>query len=208
MAQKGKKKTALRRSGVSARHLPVKRSINLIEVSEKGINWGAALPMILLILLLAAALAKFGVVDRLESVYAAQSETNAVRAQLEEERKVIESFGDLADTYAHYTYEDMTAEELDRSNRYEVTELIRRVVAPEATVESWSVAGNMLTLNLTGRTLQGVNLIAQKLEADDLVSFCSVTAAATDEQQPESGGAVRANIVIYLNGALEGGGQG
>ena len=190
-----------KKQAYNERLLPVKRSINLAEAVDKGIKWSRALPMIILIVVLAALLSKFAVIDRLNAVYRAQDRAASLSTQLEVSRAKIESYGDLSERYAHYTYAGMTQEELSRSDRTAVVSLIERLVMPRASVDSWSVNGNLLTINLTGNSLQDVNLIAQQLESDDMVSFCTVTAAATNDSGAAEPGTVHSNLVVYLNPA-------
>ncbi len=194
------------------RSLPVKRSINLAGIGEKPIRLHVAIPAIVLIVAAAAVLSKFAVVDRLIEVSNAQREAAEARAELDATYKKIEEYGELEELYAHYTYSDMTEEELLRVDRVEVVSLIKRIVMPRAAVYSWSVSANQLTVNVTGNTLQEINLIAQKLEEDPLVDFCTVITAATDNIKTyaywtadDEYSTVDAQIIAYLTQPLEGG---
>lgn len=191
-------------------HLPAKRSINLAGIGEKKIDLKIALPAILLILLAAALFSKFAVVDRLSAVSRANAEVAQLRGQLEAGYARLSAYDELEDEYAHYTYEGLTKEELNRADRVAVLDLMRRVVLPSARVESWTISSNTLTMTVTGRTLQSLNTVSQKLEAEELVDFCTVTMAATsDLTQVQNLGEntdVTAMIVAYLKNAEEGGG--
>lgn len=190
--------------------LPVKRTINLAGAGEKPMNLKIAIPAIILIVLAAALFSKFGVVDRLIAVSRAQGEASKVRQELEQAYAKMASYGELTEKYAHYTYSGMTAEELSRADRIEVIDMISRVIMPQATVDNWTVNGNTLTISITGSTLQEINEIAQQLEAEEIVDFCTVTTAATNDVYTTSSDYVRSDIVVtarvivYLNSANRG----
>lgn len=183
--------------------LPTKRSINLAGYGEKPINLKIAIPAIILILAAAVAFAKFGVIDRIDAVTAAQAEVRAVQNQVDEAYATINSYQDLADQYAHYTISGMTEEETERSDRVAVLKLLEQIVVPKATISAWQITGNQMTVELSDKTLEDVNRIVQELEEDPLVNFCTMTTATsvdeasiknTQDELP-----VTAKIVVYLN---------
>lgn len=205
-------KTAAGSFSVSRRkrgQIPTKRGINLAGIGKKPIKLGVALPAILLILAAAFAFGKFAVADRLMEVSRAQGEAAAVRSRVDESYRRLDSFGELSDLYAHYTYSGMTDEEVHRADRADVLNLLRDVVLPRVSVESWTLKGNTLTINMTAANLQIINSTVQKIEAEDTVSFCSVNTAKTNEiprsnvrAQVESAtdiSSVTAQVVAYLN---------
>lgn len=183
---------------MSRRAMPVKRSINLASAGEKPLNLRIAIPAIILIILGAILLSKFAVVDRLMAMSRAQGEVAALQAQLDQSYAVLTDAGDLTDRYAHYTYHDMTQEEKDRTDRVKVLQLLQEVVFPQAYVNTWTVSGNTLTLNLNRSSLQEINVLVQELNAHDLVDYCTVTTASTGTN---TAGRVSAQILVYLKGS-------
>lgn len=196
------KKTKVPRS-----RLPVKRSINLAQVDVKRINWWVAVPMILLILAAAAAFGKFAVADRFAAVSEARAEVKELRAQLDAGYAAIDTYGDLNERYAHYTYSGMTREELERVDRVSVMDLLRRGVLSSMWLDSWSVSGNVLTLSVSGKTLQEINLMMQKLLAEDMVDYCTVSTAQSSGESSaeteEDSDIVNAVVIVYLKNATE-----
>ena len=179
--KKKKVKTAKKGKRKGSFNLPSKRTLNLAGVGVKPIDLKLAIPGIILILCGAVLVAKYLVSDRLVEMSRAQSETQAVQSELDQLYEEINTYGDLMDRYAHYTYSGMTSEELNRIERTKVVELIQRVIVPQAVIGSWSVRGNELTINITGKTLQEINLIVQSLEKEAIVDFCKVTTAVMNE---------------------------
>ena len=185
--------------------LPEKRSINLATVNVKRINWALAVPLLLLTLLAIGAFAKFGVLDQLAAAEQARAEVDSLRRELDAGYAAIDDFGEINDIYAHYTYSGMTQEELSRADRVAMMEMLARVVLPHSPVDSWTVSGNELVLNISGSTLQEINHIVQNLLEDDMVDYCTVTTAATSQRpsEPPPGRAaepetVSANVVVQL----------
>ena len=143
----------------SARNLPVKRSINLATTGEKPIQAKTAIPAIVLIIVAAILLSKFFVVDRLMDMYRAQSEVSSLQSQLADAYRQLSSFGSMTDEYAHYTYTGMTSEEMTRTDRGAVMDLLQRTVLPQASMSSWSLNGSILTLNIARGSLQDINSV-------------------------------------------------
>lgn len=201
VAIKNNKKTgARRRRG----QIPTKRTINLANLGEKPMRVGLVIPGVLLILVLAAVFSKFLVIDRLAEVDAAQRVVYELRQKLDRGYEELADFDDLSELYAHYTYSGFTQEELDRAARVEVLRLIRNSVIPYAEISSWSVTGNELTINMSGESLEQIKLIVQQIEAQDLVDFCTVNTANTNDNTKGKNQAVeydvvKARVLIYLN---------
>ncbi len=165
--------------------LPVKKSINMAVVGQKKTRVSTAILAIILILLAAAAIGKFLVMDRFAEVDREQQKVRDLRNELSMANAKLDSFGELKNTYAHYTFADMTAEEMRRVERSDVVELIERVVLPAAELNSWNIKQNQLTLNVTLDTLQDTNMLAQILNEEDMVEFATVKNAVTNELKKE-----------------------
>jgi len=198
------KSGALRRRG----QIPSKRTINLATIGEKPMRLGIAIPGIILILLAAAVFSKFLVIDRFAEVNAAQRVVYELQNKLDAGYEELTDFDDLSNLYAHYTYSGFTAEELNRTDRADVQRLIRTMIIPYAEVDSWSVTGNELTVNMSAESLQQINLIVQQLEAQDMVDFCTVNTANTNDntrgnRTSEEFSYVKARVLAYLNAGME-----
>ena len=165
--------------------LPAKKSINMAVVGQKKTRISTAILAVILILIAAAAIGKFLVMDRLNEVDREEQKVRDLRNELSLANAKLDSFGELKETYAHYTFADMTGEEMRRVERSDVVELIERVVLPAAELNSWNVKENQLTLNVTLDTLQDTNLLAQLLNEEAMVEFATVKNAVTNEIKKE-----------------------
>lgn len=189
--------------------LPVKRTINLAALENRALDLRIAIPAILLVLAAAFLFGKFAVADRLIAVSRAEGEVAAARSRLDAAYRRLDSFGELTDVYAHYTFSGMTDEEIHRADRADVLNLLRDVVLPSVTVDSWNLKENVLTINMTGETLQVINRTVQSIEAEDTVSFCTVNNAKTNEitrtvqrgdaEETVTESSVTAQVLVYLN---------
>ncbi len=181
--------------------MPSKTSINLVTVGQKQVNYGVVVPLVIILALAIALFSKFLVIDRLADVARAENKVTSIQASLDAGYAELASYGDLNETYAHYTYSGFTEEELTRTSRVDVLELIRNKVLPDAQLNSWALKGNELTLVISGNSLQEINLLAQTLQDDDLVNYCTVNTANTTDALLKEGSAetVSARILVYLN---------
>ena len=191
-------KKAENKAGGKRGKLPTKRSINLAMSDEKPVNFKIGIPAMILILLAAFAFGKFAVADRLVAVSRAEAQVSALQNELNAAYDKLNSFGELTEIYAHYTYSGMTQDEISRADRGSVIAMIRRLILPRGEVTSWTLSGNTLTVNMTVQDLRTVNRTVQDIESDAHVNFCTVnTAATTDKTKAIE--AVNARITIYLN---------
>lgn len=166
---------------------PTKRTINLATVNVKRINWRVAVPLILLILVGAALVSKFAVIDRYAAVDAVQREVSQLQEQLQAGQEAIDAYGNLSERYAHYSYAEMTDEEINRVDRTDAIRMMRRVVLPKITVDMWNISGNTLTIAVRANRLQDVNRLAQEMMKEENVEFCTVRSAATMEEREDAG---------------------
>ena len=189
--------------------IPVKRVINLAEVDKKTIDLRIAIPAILLILAAAFLFGKFAVADRLIAVNRAEGEVAAAQRELDAAYQRLDSFGELTELYAHYTYSGMTDEEIHRTDRAEILNLLRNVALPDVEVSAWNVKGNTLNITMTAGTLEEINHTVQKVNGNELVDFCTVSNAKTNEnkrtvargdrEETVIETSVTAQVVAYLN---------
>lgn len=184
-------------------HAP-KKQINLALAGQKKKHYFVAIPAIGVIVVVAGVIGKVAVADRLVKMSEAQSAASELQKQVDDITAYIDSFGDLQETYAHYTYQGLNADELSYLNRPEVLQLMKNVIFPKVTVSSWSVSGNQLTLPVTGENLSDINSLVQELEQDPIVDYCNVMTAVTDSNSTDENGnpvspdTVTGQIIVYL----------
>ena len=177
-----------------------KKQINLALAGQKKKHYWVAVPAIGGIVVVAGVIGKVAVADRLVQMSEAQSAVSQMQQQVDDITAYIDSFGDLQETYAHYTYQGLTDDELSFLNRPEVLKLMTDIIFPKVMVSSWSVSGNQLSLPVTGENLSDINSLIQELEQEPIVDYCNVMTAVTDGNTETEATAdkVTGQIVIYL----------
>ena len=216
-----RKNKSARESGAKTRpvrgRLPVKRTINLAEIGVQRMDPRAAAAGIILIVIAAVLFSKFLVTDRLYAMFRAEGEAKRLQTELDLQYAKISSYGELEDEYAHYTFSGMTREELSLVDRSKVIHIVEKELGTDNSADSWALAGNVMTVTVTGKDLQEVNQLARRLESYDLVNMCTVTTAVKEEVKTTRGNAaggnqavpaegdriVRASIIVYLQNEEE-----
>ena len=178
---------------VKSSALPTKRNINFATIGQKEVNPKYATIGIVLIIICACLFSKFFVIDRYVKLFNYQSQANSIESLVDAGYDKIDSYSDLNNKYAHYTYSGMSAAELSLTDRGEVLDLISNVIMKYATVEDWTLNENELNLSVTGASLATLNTIADQLEQMDIVSYCMVQTAAKADSP-----SVEAELTVYL----------
>ena len=185
-------------------HMPVKRSLNLANVGEKRISIVTAVLLAILVVVAAGVFSKFAIIDRFMEVAQIRDENSMLSVQIATVNTKIETYVDMAREYAHYTYQDLTADERAWADRSAIMDLIQEKVNPVTPVSAWTVNGNQVMMTITGYSLESVNNMVLRLQEDELVDYCSVatasqTTTASGEIQTEV--YVTANIQVFLKSA-------
>lgn len=183
--------------------MPVKRSINLILVDENKISLTKAVPAIILIVALAFAFSKYMVADRLIEMSRASGQASSLKTTLDQATQSLQDYEGIEDTYAHMTYAGMTQEELDRVDRVRILELVSTILPQGEYTRSWSVAGNVLTVEITGRSLEYLNELARRIEESPIVDSCAITTAVKNEKEQNTLNTNNSTASQSLVGALE-----
>ncbi len=204
-ADKDKKTKAKRKSKNMRGRMPSKRSINLILINENRINPMLAIPGIILIIVGALLFSKFGVYDRIVEISSAQGRVSQLETVLNSKMDEINKLSDVEDAYAHYTVEGMTQDELNLVDRVGVLNLVTRFL-PKRTglTSSWSVSGNILTIEMNERDLRKLNDIARKMEKSPIVNSCAVSTVNMSKNEAQNSKTVRGRLVVYLQQPPEG----
>ena len=181
MADKNNKK-APKKAAIVA---PSKKTMNFVH-HQSSFNPKKVIPIVLIVLIVAAVFLKFGVLDMLDKKAAAQAELDQKLQQLALVEAKLEGYDELAMEYGRYSYGWMNDTEVNMVSRMDVLNLIERKISPKATIDNFAVNNNVLTLNIHGITLEEASRMVKSLEAAKLVESASVynaVAEAAEEAQ-------------------------
>ena len=179
--------------------MPTKTSINLVPQKERFLSKKSNVVKLALGIVLAVLLFVLLVVKPVVQLATANSRVTSLRQQLDEANKSIDKLGNIEEEYAHYTTEGMTDEELSRVDRTQVMDLVYKTVIKSGMVNSWSLTENIVTLQVTGATLEQLNQIAGRLEQEDIVDRCVINNANRGTQTNNKEGKVAVTFLVYLN---------
>lgn len=172
---------------------PVKQDVNLAMKERKHRNLGAVGLTALVLAVAVGLFCKFGVVDRLNKV--AQAERGAVSAEtlLAQVQAETADYDDVLEEYRSYTLAHSAMS--GGADVMECLNLIQTQLMSKAKVGTFTVADSLVSVQLSGVTLQEVSGLYSTLMASELVSGVQVYTAATGE----SGGArVSAAMTIEM----------
>lgn len=175
MADKNNKK-APKKAAIVA---PSKKTMNFVH-HQSSFNPKKVIPIVLIVLIVAAVFLKFGVLDMLDKKAAAQAELDQKQQQLALVEAKLEGYDELAMEYGRYSYGWMNDTEVNMVSRMDVLDLIEKKISPKATIDNFAVNNNVLTMNIHGITLEEASKMVKSLEATELVESASVYNAVAE----------------------------
>ena len=188
--------------GMPKSKIPTKTSINLVGVRDGANAAKKSATTIIVISVIAALLIGVFVLWPVFRLASANAKVSQMRSELDAINAVLNSKKDIEEEYAHYTYDNMTEEEMTRVDRVQVMKLVEDSLAGNGNAKSWTVSGNIMTLQVTGSSLSALNQIAAKMEQSPIVDRCVINTA---NKGTGSDGTVSATFSVYLTQADESG---
>ena len=179
MAENKTEKKVSKKNAVVA---PSKKTMNFVH-HQSSINLKKLVPVVLVILIVAAVFVKFGVLDPLDKKTAALNELSLKQEQLAAVEAKLSGYDELAKEYGRYSYGWMNETEVNLVSRMDVLGLIESRIANKAIIDNIAVNNNVLTLNIHGITLEQASSLVKNLEASDLVESASVYNAVADNAE-------------------------
>ena len=186
---------------VKPKNIPTKKTLNLCMKEKSLISPMLFVPILVIILVLAAVIGYFGVYKRFEAVNEAQAKLDATEARLQQ---VLDSMSDptydeLKKEYNRYYYEDYDTSIADK---LDVLELLERRIFPVSSMRSLSISGKTISTSLTGLTLEQVSELIKNLNAEPLVESVAVTMTGYTGGE---GSEPTVNMTVTLADASKGG---
>ena len=178
-----------------AKAVQPKYVLNLAEYDKKKMGTLRFLILLVIILLVVVAFAKFAVIDRFAALDQARAEADSLKQQIDANYAKIQELQGVTEEYAHYTFSGMDADELSLVSRVDVMDMINRLIIPYASVSSWNLQGNTLNMTIARTTLARVNRIVASINAESIVNYSYVQTAATENSDDSE---VTAQLTVYL----------
>lgn len=166
---------------------PTKTSLNLV-IREKSLGSPSRiLPIAAGILVLLLAFGKFAVWDRLSRVSREQDALDFLLAQVSQLTEQTADYSEVLAAYSQYTTSWMSQEEILLVDQADILSLVETQLMPSASVSRFSVNGNVLSVELSHLTLQGVSELVQKLgELPQVLEVTVYSASSQTQNEPIS----------------------
>lgn len=172
---------------------PTKVKLNLAQEERSVKNPKAQIGIFVIFLLLLGVFVKFMVVDKLSEAASAQRAYQNMQNQIQLLKEQNNSNKEVREKYSHYGYGYLSDEEKIEQDRMEILDLIGSVAISRADIQKVEISANVATITIDKIQLKTVSAIVEDLEADERVSFVTVSTAGTDSGNKAD---VSATIVI------------
>lgn len=156
-----------------------KTSVNVAVQVKTMSSPSRAIPLFLLVLAVIAAFGYFGVYQFINRVGQEESRLRALEQRREQMTVATVALPEVQKEYTLYGDTWMNEAELAQVDVMEVLSVVESQLLPWARVESVALTQNLLSVNLSGVTLEATAGIVDRLERLEIVKSVSVYTAAT-----------------------------
>ena len=176
---KSKPKSAKAKVSAAA---PTKKTMNFSH-HVSSFDLRKMMPAIIVIVIVIALFAKFGIIDQLSKKTSAFAELSDIQTQQEVLNAKLKDYPELEKQYGRYSYGWMNEDEVSLVDRMEVYKLIESKVMDAAVIENFAVNGNVITMNMRGITLKEASAVVKDLESSDMVDSAYVYSAEAENAE-------------------------
>ena len=165
--------------------LPTKKTMNFVHHAS-SFNPKKVLPLAIVVIIVAAVFAKFGIMDQLDKKTAAYNDLALRQEQLAVVNAKLAGYDELEKQYGRYSYGWMSESEVSMVSRMDVLALVEQKISPASVIENIAVNNNVLTLNIHGITLEQASAMVKSLEESEMVSSATVYSASAENAEDAS----------------------
>ncbi len=172
---------------------PTKTDINLAVREAKSIDRKSMLPIGIFIVIFILGFLKLGVFDLLHSVDQAEESMGQAQEQLDQMKEANSIYDDVLKEYNESVSLSITSPVI--ATLSERLEIVNQYLIAKAKVESFNVLDDIITVRISGVTLNQVSGIYTALMDNEFVSNVQIYTASTDG---EVGSLTTATMTIIL----------
>ena len=165
--------------------LPTKKTMNFVHHAS-SFNPKKVLPLAIVVIIVAAVFAKFGIMDQLDKKTAAYNDLAQRQEQLAVVNTKLAGYDELEKQYGRYSYGWMSESEVSMVSRMDVLALVEQKISPASVIENIAVNNNVLTLNIHGITLEQASAMVMSLEESEMVTSATVYNADAENAEEAS----------------------
>jgi len=196
--------------GKKAVRYPTKQTVNLAVRERKPLHLGAVVPAAIALALVVGLFCKFGVIDRLNTLTQAENAAARAQEQLAEVQMADADYDQVLEEYQSRSADETAGGSQMTATPMECLTLLETNLMPSARVESFSLADGVMTVKISGVTLNQISAICRQFDDSQLVDSVQVYTASTMEQNSTTTATL--NILMTMTettaGAAEGGSEG
>lgn len=171
---------------------PEKRTMNLYYKPDRTTFPSTVALYVLFVLALLLAFWKFFVYDTLTDIQDKRDELARLESLKTDYEEQLKDYGEVLKQYQMYA---ATEDEDSQTDRMKVLALLDKIVAPNAGIESVSISGGTVTVQLSGATLRETAGLVRQLTKSKLVESATVNTASTIESADKD---IQASLQITL----------
>ena len=186
---------------------PNKQYINILDGMKSDENRTLEILFFIVFLIALAAFTKFGVIDKIAQMSAAEAAYNEVQRQITELKEQNADYDKVKKDYSHYGLGYLDDTEILLVDREDVLNLLDKYVLKNADIKTLAVTDNTVTLTVEKTRLNAISSIVKELEADSDVAFVTVNVAGTDRDVNTGSGNKQVTATMYIELVPNGGEQ-
>ena len=157
-----------------------KSTMNL-AFHESSFRLSRVLPVILVVVIIAALFAKFGFIDMISKKTAAYAELGQKQEQMQSISAKLAEYDELAAEYGRYSYGWLTETEASLVDRMDLLEILEDTISHAAIIHDFAINNNVVSVNLSDITLDETSALVMNLESDPRVESVTVYSAKADD---------------------------
>lgn len=169
--------------------IPTKTTINLAQKESKKKDVLTVAVGTVLIAALAGSIAKFGVLDQLARLNAAEAAYNQVHAQYLQTQQAVADYPEVEARYRTYSRKWMNVGDqngLAKVDRLDVLDLVERRMMPRGQVNSVSLRDSVMVVSMSGMNLRQISEMVELVRADPIVESAALNLASTEQDSTEA----------------------
>lgn len=169
--------------------LPSKTYINLAQKESKKRDVVTSILGLILIVILAGCVAKFGVIDQIARQNLAEAEYNTTHSQYLVMQQAVADYPKVEERYRTYSrkwMENSADDGLVTVDRTDALDLVEQYLRSVGTVNSVSIKGTVMVADMSGMNLQQISAMLARVEQQPIVASAALNIASTEDQAEES----------------------
>lgn len=186
---------------------PNKQYINILDGMKSDENRTLEILFFIVFLIALAAFTKFGVIDKIAQMSAAEAAYNDMQRQITELKEQNADYEEVKKDYSHYGMGYLDDSEILLVDREDVLNLLDKYILKNADIKTLAVTDNTVTLTVEKTRLNAISSIVKELEADSDVAFVTVNVAGTDRDVNTGSGNKQVTATMYIELVPNGGEQ-